>query len=149
MRHLWFDPGVTTGWALFEDDKPLYMGELEYYQPLFRWLLTGGVLSPEVDIVGFENYRIRPPGMRQGYTPTGDEAWTIRVIGAIEFASFVARGAEGHMAQQEPTIKPSGYGYAGLGKYDPNKKGMHMQDAIAHGAYYYMENYVKTRRTPF
>jgi hypothetical protein len=145
MKHLWFDPGLTTGWAMFEDDKPYAMGTLMYGPDLFNWLRDTLLAYHNFDLIGYENYRIRPKGMKQGYTPVGDEVWSVRVIGAIEFAASV-RNPDQQMCSQEPDIKPAGYGYAGLGKYDPNKKGMHMQDAIAHGAFYYMENFIKVKR---
>ena len=142
MRHVWFDPGKTTGWAFYIDDKPERMGEFDYPSTIFiRLPLILQEHQPE--LVGIENYRLRPKGMKQGYTPVGDEAWAIRVIGIIEMA---AQGIAEWIVYQEPDIKPAGYGYANLGKYNPNKKGMHMQDALAHGAFYWMENRVKANR---
>lgn len=89
-----------------------------------------------VDLIGYETYRIRPRGMKQGYTPVGDDLWTSQVIGAIKFRAWNLAKTP---VEQDPSIKPAGYGYAGLLPYNPKKKGMHLQDAIAHGAFWWME----------
>lgn len=133
MIHIWFDPGDTTGWALFEDGLPIEMGELHYPSELFGTLV--GLIS-RAELCGFENYRIQPKNSSaRGYTPFWSEALPIRVIGAIEFASFQS-DPNRRMVSQNSDIKPSGYGYAGM-KYVKGKKGMHKEDAIAHGTFWW------------
>ncbi|MGH9982405.1 MAG: hypothetical protein ACRD8W_00425 [Nitrososphaeraceae archaeon] len=149
FHHIWFDPGLTTGWAYFEDDRPTRMGELIYPSELFQFLSSKYFpwSNSNLDLVGYENYRIRPEGHERGWTPKWDEVIPIRVIGAIEMAVW-NYNSNLEMRTQEPDVKHAGYGYANLGKYDPNKPGMHMQDAIAHGSFYYMENYLAVRKSP-
>lgn len=145
LHHIWFDPGKTTGYAIFEDNVPKQMGELLYPAELYDFL---GNMScnPSLDIIGYENYRLRPIGHDDGWTPIWDEVIPIRVIGAIELAGFIANPNQ-IFRSQEPSCKPAGYGYANLGKYDPDKKGMHMQDAIAHGAFFFMENHLAIKKS--
>lgn len=145
MRHIWFDPGNTTGWAEFVDDQPVRMGTLEYPSELLSFL---NILTDQRgywDLIGYENYRLRPEGHDQGWTPTWSEVIPIRVIGMIEFAGYLSGGPKQILRSQDPSVKPAGYGYAGLGKYNPDKSGMHMQDAIAHGAFYWMEVHCAVR----
>lgn len=133
MRHVWFDPGETTGWAQFLDDKPVAMGELRYPNDLlfFKNLIDG------YDVCGYENYRIQPKNSSaQGHTPFWSTPVALKVIGAIELASMETN-IDRAIVSQWSDIKPSGYGFAGM-KYVKGKKGMHKQDAIAHGSYWWM-----------
>lgn len=132
MYHLWFDPGDMTGWAEFENDKVLRMGELAYGPQLFDWLINYSLPA----YLGIENYRLNPRGARYGHTPTGSTVTAVRAIGAIELAGRI-HGVR-NIVFQEKDIKPVGYGMAGL-TYVKGKKGTHMQDAIAHGTYWWMQ----------
>ncbi len=136
IRHLWFDPGNTTGWALYEDDTPKLMGTLTYPDQFFQFWNAEFFDTTAIMLYGYEDYRLMPKGMKTGYTPAGSRVEAIQCIGVIK---FMAHRRAAQTVCQDRQAKPAGYGYAGLPPYDPNKKGMHMQDAIAHGAFWWME----------
>ncbi len=150
LRHLWFDPGASsgTGWALFDDDTPIQMGEVIYPQHFFLlWgELESSLLAVHPKVIGYEEYRIMPKGMKSGYTPVGSHVIPIQVIGVIEFNAW-QYGVR--TVSQDRQVKAAGYGYAGL-EYNPKKKGKgtHMLDAVAHGAWWWMEKGRHLDRTP-
>ncbi len=90
--------------------------------------------QPEVDVWIVENYRVRPTTMRQGHANTWSESHESQIIGAVRSH---ARRTSAEFVTQEPSLKPVGYGMAGL-KYVPHKKRAHIQDAVAHGVYWWM-----------
>ncbi len=133
------DPGGTTGYAEFLDGKPVTMGELDKKE-LPTWLWTK-CEDLELKTVIIENYRVRPTGMSKGHANTWSECWEAQVIGMCKMLCLIYSK---ECVIQDPSIKPVGYGYAGL-KYVAGKKGTHMLDAVAHGSYWWTNNYLQRR----
>ena len=143
-RYFAIDPGGVTGWAEFINDKPVAIGELPKSE-VMPWLL--GIFNGEwyapPDAMIVENYRIRPVPLTRGHANTWNECWQARVIGMVQILCY---DHDIEFVTQEPHILEVGYGYAGL-PYNKNKKGTgtHMQDAVAHGTYWWFSNQLKRR----
>lgn len=124
--YLAVDPGVTIGWATFDQNgSGLTMGQASI--PQFYEMLRN--CKSQVIIV--EDYRKNPEHFMRK-----EHAWsrleTVRVIGAIEFYCFLT----GKQCVEQPnTIKPIAYMWAGM-KPSKNHKISHEQDAYVHGVYY-------------
>lgn len=132
MRIIGVDPGKTTGWVEFEDDKLLLVGE----QDLDDFIINLDISLADVFIV--ENYRVRPASMNKGWAHEWSSPEALQVIGAIKLRVYQQQAK---LVLQEPSIKPVGYGFAGM-PYDPKKKGksIHHKDALAHVAYYLVKS---------
>lgn len=127
MKLIAFDPGGTTGWCVMENTKrmPLQIGELknkDFYSGIKK------LITPELDLVVVEDFIIRPEYGTKWRKPD-----TPNKIGAIRLVCTELGIPE---VLQQPSIKPVGYGWAGL-VYVKGKKGTHIEDAIAHGTYYF------------
>lgn len=132
MNIISVDPGDMSGWARIEDGKPVQIGEVEFPEEMFDWLTELSQNKPDVLVV--ENYRIRPAKFsKSGFAHQWGEIKAIQVIGALKYFAHLHRIG---LVLQEPAVKPAAYGLAGM-TYVPGKKGTHMQDAVAHGVYYY------------
>ncbi len=134
MIYAGVDPGKHTGWAIYDDGTPVEMGEIivgvDAWEDLYSWLVS----HPSLQVIVCEGYRNRPVGMTQGHANTWSENLESQIIGYLRCYSRIARA---ELILQDPSIKPVGYGYAGL-KYVKGKKGQHMNDALAHGMYWWM-----------
>lgn len=133
MKILGLDPGGTTGWALLEDSRVLRMGE--WKEKVFKDKLIAFLRDSPVDVIVCEDFVFRP-GFKEGKWKTAEVP---KMIGVVELA---AQMFECKFIVQAPSIKPVGYGMAGL-KYTKGKAGMHMYDAAAHATYYYRTKGVK------
>ncbi len=71
--------------------------------------------------------------MTQGHANTWSENLESQILGFCRYFCM-DKGIE--MILQGADTKPVGYGMAGL-KYVKGKGGMHMNDAIAHGSYWW------------
>lgn len=135
MRYAAIDPGGHTGWAIYHNDKPVQMGEIlvseDNFKVFFKWLEQENL---HLDVLIVESYRNRPVEMTQGNANTWSSNLESQIVGACRAWCWINKK---ELVLQQPSIKPVGYGMAGL-KYVPNKKGQHMQDALAHGFYWYM-----------
>lgn len=135
MRYGALDPGASTGYAIYVDDKPVEMGTIPWghnAQGVYNWL----DFNYDLDVLIVENYRILPEefeGKRRANT--WSESHESQIIGMARYACF---HYDIELVIQEPSIKPAGYGYCGM-KYVKGKKGMHKEDALAHGMFWYME----------
>lgn len=143
MRYSALDPGRTTGYADFEDGEPIQMGEftvaIKDWEALMDWLYVRQI--NKIDVLVVENYRNRPVAMTQGHANTWSENLESQIIGFCR-CYCMEWGIE--MILQDASIKPVGYGYAGL-KYVKGKAGQHMNDALAHASYWYMNEGSKRR----
>ncbi len=128
------DPGNTTGWALFTDaNGPAKMGEIPF-EKRYLFIEEMSLLDNLHWVV--EDYKIRPGSMNKtGWAHEWSAAIPPKLIGAIEYAAFLARHRGHIFVLQQPSIKPVGYAKAGL-PYVKGKKGTHTFDAVAHGMYY-------------
>lgn len=152
MRVLGVDPGITTGLALFDTDegKFVYVDEKSvltiarkkyriYGSDLHDWIVTAQVTVGPFDAIVVENYIQRP---FQKTTEVGKQVrfnqnlWidqtTAKVVGC--FTAYAILHAISFF-EQEPSIKPVGYGVLG-NRYVPGKRGTHILDAMAHAAYW-------------
>ena len=136
MKILGIDPGKTTGWAIVEwnDDKS--------YKDIFKMgesrdvnLLDLTEMFQEADQVVFENFLVRPGKARDG-SFDWDPMITPQVIGSVK---LLCRLHDRPIAEQSPSVKPPGYGFAGI-PYKKAKKGVHIQDAIAHAFFFAVKN---------
>lgn len=132
---LGLDPGKNTGWAFVEFNSQGEKSRLEFGITLDQSLLEIEQHFQEADAIVIETFEVRPKHARAG-TFDWDPMVTPQVIGA---AKLLSRQLGKPIFEQNPSIKPVGYGFAGL-KYVPGKKGMHAQDAIAHAFYHAVRN---------
>lgn len=125
MRILGVDPGDTTGWAILEKGEPVEIGTLkkdEFYEMIPQ------ILAKDIDVCVIEDYIVRPEwGNKWKKTDTPQKIGAIRLICTEMKLRCVV---------QQPSIKPVGYGWAGM-TYVKGKKGTHVMDAIAHARYFY------------
>lgn len=126
MKLLAFDPGKTTGWALFVDNKLTSVGEVGFLD------IANFIFNMEADMVIVENYRVFSPKIKKGYTNMWSTPVSVEILGMIK---MICAQKKIPIKIQEPSIKPIGYGFINK-EYVKDKKGMHIFDAIAHGAFY-------------
>lgn len=131
MKLLSLDPGITTGWALFNtiNSLPLIKFGSERGKDTL-WCALEELKQPELVVV-VEDY-INRPSKAGGFDHAWDTGKTHRIIGSIEHWCW-----ENHykFILQQPMIKPAAYGMLGL-KYEKGKKNQHHLDAIVHGYYF-------------
>lgn len=133
MRYSAIDPGKHIGYADYEGETPIAMGEVlcspKDMDGLDAWLQA----RRNIDVLIVEGYRNRPVAMTKGHANTWSVNLESQIVGYCK-AWCKATGIE--FVEQDSSIKPVGYANAGL-KYTPGRKGTHMQDALAHGAYFW------------
>jgi len=76
MRFLVFDPGHTTGWALFEDDHVISAGESPDWKDIPEM-----INQAKVDLVLFESFKLYPWKAKQ---KIWDSFLEVEVIGVIK-----------------------------------------------------------------
>lgn len=124
-RLIALDPGKTTGFAIFTDDKPVRFGTLttkEYFEFLVEqdakyWIV--------------EDYVIRTAQFG-GHDHSFDKGIALQLIGAAKLKAFQT-GSEIHL--QPPSLKPGAYAQMGA-EYKKGKRNMHHMDALAHGTWF-------------
>lgn len=128
---LGLDPGKTTGWAIIRvgEDRKVELGLIGETKDMA--LLEIEPRFDEADVIVYENFLVRPKNAMKGDF-NYDPMFAPQVIGAIKTLAALKKK---DLQKQEPAIKPVGYGFAGL-QYTRGKKGMHVQDAIAHAWFY-------------
>ncbi len=130
MQHLHIlgvDPGGTTGLARLHvgEEGPWWqIAEQVRDKEMFSWLDHAEL----PDVVVVEDFIARPKLTDGRWT----ELPTAKLIGAIEYWAHT-KGVR--FILQQPSCKPVGYAKAGL-EYKKGKQGTHMQDAMAHAAFY-------------
>lgn len=167
-RLLGVDPGITSGWAIWDQLTQQWcgagtlllrkLGPGRYTIPgsdTASWIKTE-MSSPSATLnvtqIVIENYIQRPfkkeVTFKNGFKKEieFDQAlWinqeTAKVIGLFH-ALGLSLGVP--VYEQEPSDKPAGYTLAGL-KYEKGKKGTHIQDAMAHARL--LEHRLLGRRT--
>lgn len=140
MIILGVDPGLTTGYAIWDTESQawLSLGELKT-KP--SELDKSGVLvflneykGPHIDVIAIENY-IQRPNFRSNnnnHHHFWTDQTTAKIIGTFLLFSSLHQCK---YDEQEPSVKPIGYKMANL-TYVPGKKGTHIADAMAHARYY-------------
>ncbi len=129
-----FDPGLTTGWARFDEN-----GTIESFGQ-FKWDERDDALrrfiTPNCKAVIVEDYLNH--GWQQQRRWSRNE--TSKLIGAIEaICNFV--GVPVHL--QRNTVKAIGYKWAGMDGPPSDHSISHQYDAIAHGTYWLQSNGVR------
>lgn len=125
-----FDPGGTTGWALFNYSSGdlLDVGQVQFDQ-FFDWLneMEGHLATTTAIVV--EDFRLMGGKAK---AQTGSRFETVQVIGAIrQWASKYHT----HILLQPPTIKPIAERWTDLRPKGAHSNS-HWVDAYNHGAYY-------------
>lgn len=128
-KFLALDPGVTTGWAIFEKGEPTAMGETPF-EEIYSFL----TLNP-VGLYVIEDYIIRAGRAAGGFAHQWNKGEALRIIGAVE---LLAEQKKAVVVKQQPSIKPIAAKMTGV-PYTPGKAGTHMFDAILHGRYFWMK----------
>ena len=126
IRMLCLDPGKTTGYARFFDSQLVSVGEVKKDE-VIDWLF-----EQDCDLVVAEDYKVFPDHIKKGFKNTWVTPFSVEVLGMLKIFEK-QKGIK--VVTQPSSIKPMGYGFANM-EYVKNKKGMHIFDAIAHGAYY-------------
>ena len=137
MKVLGFDPGGHTGYSIIRiEDKKIVpvdtgtiVGSAELKEKDFKTLISS------VNVVVIEDFLVRPDKAKQGAFDW-DRMQTPQEIAQL---LTLCRIFEIPHHLQQPSIKPVGYGWAGM-KYVPGKKGQHERDALAHAVYYVVKN---------
>lgn len=127
MRFIALDPGASTGYAEFEDAYPVEAGVLKFGDEFNDWLDNQ---HPELWVV--EDYIVRPQNVA-GYGHQWSKGEALQIIGAVKFH---ARSRMIPLILQQPSIKPMAAKMSGL-EYKKGKKGVHMNDALLHGSYFW------------
>lgn len=132
-RILAFDPGHTTGWALFELGTLLESGQidttsisacLESAQPLFH------LYNPEVVVM--EDYRIYKWRQKQH---VGSEMLTVQIIGCLQ--TLAIQDFVNHIVKQPASVAKGFCDDKKLKEWDYWQTGQrHARDAIRHGCYF-------------
>jgi hypothetical protein len=135
MRVDGFDPGGTTGVALFDGIKPIEIRQLER-DDLDDWLIHE-YEPPEVMVV--EDYRILPRSMTGGWSHEWDKGETLRIIGSLEFFAKM-KGVK--IVLQSPHHKGMANQLVFGKPYNKNSKDpqRHAKDALLHVRWYYHTN---------
>jgi hypothetical protein len=133
-----FDPGLTTGYAVFRDDGSLIRSGSVYakenYQ-LYEFLQEVNAFQLKVIII--EDYRLFP---WKSKAQSWDRLDTVRYIGAIQYWAYL-HGVP--TVEQAPNIKGIAYRWAGISP--PKNHAMsHEPDAFVHGVYYLQSNGIRS-----
>jgi hypothetical protein len=139
MNLLAVDPGGSTGWARFEENRVHSFGTIvttkEDKKPFFNWV---SYVSPDILIV--ENYIIRPE-KSGGFDHSFSTGWTLRAIGALMYR---AHELNIPIVLQNANIKQAASPMA-FGVAYKKRANIHHWDAVLHGTYYMMKELKKTR----
>lgn len=159
LKVLGVDPGATTGLAIFDteqgrfcfvDEKKLIRTQGNKYiifgSELMEWVqLMADEIRTEYrsfDAIACENFIQRPyrAELRSGKTTNAlkfdQDLWVIQYTAKlVGVFTALATILDIPYVEQEPSIKPVGYGILG-NRYVPGKPGTHILDAMAHAAFY-------------
>lgn len=134
MKLLGIDPGKTTGWAILnldEESRKLTPGV--FGESTDESALEIQRLIQECDLVVIESFLLRPTYARKGKFDY-DDMVAPRVIGAVQ---TLCKMNDTEYKMQPASVKPVGYGFAGLTyKKGKSGKGVHQLDALVHAVYY-------------
>lgn len=129
MKLISFDPGKTTGFAIFQDCNVINVGTKKWEIEVLDW-----INELQADLFVVENFRLR-----KDQTNWWNEGETLQVIGAIKAR---ARMIGCPVELQEPNVKPVAYAWLKQ-DYKKGKANMHHMDALVHGNYYLVKNKFK------
>lgn len=142
MRWLTVDPGETTGWAVWEDDRLVEAGQTplwEFLDRLFNSCLATfrdlpGEVEPNfghLDRIVCEDWALYPWAAK---ALSWDKCRTARGIGAIE---LICRQGHPELILQPAKIKEAAVAGGAEDLFlSPRHENRHANDAIMHGVYY-------------
>lgn len=128
MRLVAFDPGNTTGYAIFEYTKISEIGQKKWEEPLLDW-----VNDLEGDVFVIEAFLIEKARLQYW-----DKGIPLQVVGAIKAR---ARKIKAKVEEQRTSVLPVAYKWMGS-EYNKQNKDHHV-DAAAHGNYYLVKHKLK------
>jgi len=132
------DPGLHTGWALWDQDgKFLEMGTTNSYEELHDKL---DELPPTIKVVIIEEFQLWYHKARK---QAGSKMPAPRAIGQIE---TFARHWGATIVKQRSDIKPIAERMTGVSTKGKPKIQTHVLDAYNHGEYYLIKNGIKQIR---
>jgi hypothetical protein len=134
VHYVAFDPGLTSGYACFDEKgDAIKMGQFKItaLTETLNFLIT-----PELKGVICEDYRNH--GWMQQKKWSRNE--TSKIIGKIELMCEL-RSVPCHL--QSNTVKAIGYRWAGLKEAPSNHDISHQYDAVAHGVFWLQQNGVR------
>lgn len=124
MRLLAIDPGLTTGWMIWEDGFA-YAGQVEGPNGFLNLAWSE---MPAADVVVVEDFKITDRTMR-----TTREPWSLHIIGAV---SWMAQCHDTELVMQTPADAKSFATDAKLRRLGWPLKGDHAKDAGRHALLY-------------
>ena len=132
MKILALDPGLSTGWSIWEGKQLTAFGTLVSTRPnfseLYSWLST---LDKNFDLVICERYIIRPR-TAGGFDHSWNSGYTLQIIGAIKSWAFQHNVK---IVEQNSDIKKPAHAWA-FGTPYKKKKNQHHIDSMLHAIYY-------------
>lgn len=135
MLYLAIDPGETTGWCRFQDDKPIEFAEVRPKEEFYEWLWNQNPSDYPYEQIVAEQYIIRPP-KAGGFDHQWGKVPTLRVLGCVE--AFAAVRHIPLEYQQSDILVPA---CARFGLPHPKNKSLPQRNAIsamAHGRWWWM-----------
>ena len=130
-HYLALDPGKITGWATFDKE-----GNAQDYGQVTKEELYALLVEKRPKLLIVEDFELFP--WKSKDMPF-DTLVAVRVIGAIDFYAWDAGIS---VILQKPSIKTTGYMWAGIQK-PKNHAVSHGPDAYVHGVYYLQKNGVR------
>lgn len=136
---LCLDPGLTTGWAIFNEGILDSTGQWNTPSPdviaEFISDLHGfeGSLRTPLSLIVFEEYRVRGNKFKEH---VGSEVVTIQHIGAIKVAASMIDVPVWKQTAGQVKAFCTDHKLRAWGLYQPGQK--HANDAIRHGCYYHL-----------
>lgn len=140
MRWLTVDPGETTGWALWEDDRLVVAGQTPLWEFLDELWRGQGLHTDHRDAEGpfahigrivCEDWALYPWAAK---ALSWDKCRTARGIGAIE---LICRQGFPELILQPAKIKEAAVAGGAEDLFlSPRHENRHANDAIMHGVYY-------------
>lgn len=136
--YLALDPGVHTGWALWDiDGKFLEMGTTHGDPELHERLAS---LPRTIKVVIIEEFEL---WFHKARKQAGSKMPAPKAIGVIE---TFARMWDAEIVKQRSNIKPIAEKMTGVSTVGKPKAQTHVLDAYNHGEYYLIKNKVKEIR---
>lgn len=133
-RYLAIDPGITSGWAEFDDHGSV----LAYGQFHIREVTEKLRELCHEDLLGVivEDYKNHPWAKQRSWERND----TSKLIGRIEMICGLRQIP---MILQPNTVRAIGYKFAGLDEQPTNHSISHQFDAVAHGVYWLVTNNIR------
>jgi len=129
LKLISFDPGKTTGFAVFQDTNVTNVGTKAWEAEVLDW-----INELQADLFVIEDFLIQTDR-----TDRWNKGESLQVIGAIKARARMIGAA---VVLQQPSIKPVAYAWLRM-EYKKGKKNLHHMDALVHGNYYLVKNKLK------